>query len=275
MVRIDHGHRGSKAGREALRQSEAQLARAERELRLTLDSIPTMTWRSGPNGYVQQLNKRFFDYTGTTPEQVQGKGWQSVVHPDDLEPLLDSGRTYVSSGIPIDSEARVRRFDGTYRWFLFRPAPARDETGNMIAWYGSITDIEDRKQAEDKALEAERELQRTIDHIPVLVGTYTADGKRFFANKRALEVTGLSVEDVPTERWWKAFHPDDVEPVETQWRACVASGEPFEREVRTRMADGTYRWHLDAARAAARRVRHGDPLVRHQHRHRGPQARRS
>ena len=228
----------------ALQQSEAQLARAERELRLTLDSIPTMTWRSGPNGYVQQLNKRFFDYTGTTPEQVQGKGWQSVVHPDDLQPLLEIGRTYVSSGIPIDSEGRVRRFDGTYRWFLFRPAPARDETGNIIAWYGSITDIEDRKQAEDKALEAERELQRTIDHIPVLVGTYTADGKRFFANKRALEVTGLSVEDVPTERWWKAFHPEDVEPVETQWHACVASGEPFEREVRTRIADGTYRWHL-------------------------------
>ena len=138
----------------------------------------------------------------------------------------------------------MRRFDGTYRWFLFRPAPARDEAGNIIAWYGSITDIEDRKQAEDKALEAERELQRTIDHIPVLVGTYTADGKRIFANKRALEVTGLSVEDVPTERWWKAFHPEDVEPVETQWRACVASGEPFEREVRTRIADGTYRWHL-------------------------------
>ena len=137
-----------KQAEEALRQSEAQLARAERELRRTLDSIPTMTWRSAPNGYVQQLNKRFFDYTGTTPEQVRGRGWQSVVHPDDLEPLLDSGRTYVSSGIPIDAEARLRRFDGTYRWFLFRPAPSRDEAGNIIAWYGSITDIEDRKRAE-------------------------------------------------------------------------------------------------------------------------------
>ena len=233
-----------KRAEQALQQSEAQLARAERELRLTLDSIPTMTWRSAPNGYVQQLNKQFFDYTGTAPEQVQGKGWQSVVHPDDLQPLLEIGNAYVASGIPVDYEARVRRFDGTYRWFLFRPAPARDEQGNIIAWFGSVTDIEDRKRAEDKALEAERELQRTIDHIPVLVGTYTADGKRFFANKRALEVTGLSVEDVPTERWWKAFHPDDVEPVESQWRACVASGEPFEREVRTHMADGTYRWHL-------------------------------
>ena len=233
-----------KQAEQALQQSEAQLARAERELRLTLDSIPTMTWRSASNGYVQQLNKRFFDYTDTAPGEVRGRGWQSVVHPDDLEPLLDSGRTYVASGIPVDAEARLRRFDGTYRWFLFRPAPAHDEAGNIIAWYGSIIDIEDRKQAEDKALEAERELQRTIDHIPVLVGTYTADGKRFFANKRALEVTGLSVEDVSTEGWWKAFHPDDVEPVDTQWRACVASGEPFEREVRTRIADGTYRWHL-------------------------------
>jgi PAS domain S-box-containing protein len=233
-----------KRAESALLRSEARLAEAERELRLTLDSIPTITWRAGPNGFVQQLNKRWFEYTGTTPEQIRGARWKSCVHPDDLDRLVDIGRAYVASETPIDGEARLRRFDGTYRWFLFRPAPARDETGKVIGWYGIITDIEDRKRAEERAVEAEREVQRTIDHIPVLVGTYSADGARLFANKRALEVTGLSAEDVPDERWRKAFHPDEVEAVESQWRACVASGQPFEREVRTRMADGTYRWHL-------------------------------
>jgi PAS domain S-box-containing protein len=233
-----------KVAEEALRQSEARLTETERELRVTLDSIPTITWRGGANGYVQQLNKRWFEYTGTTPEQVRGWRWKSCVHPDDLDQLVDIGSAYVASGEPFDGEARLRRFDGEYRWFLFRPAPLRDDTGKVIAWYGTITDIEDRKRAEQKAIEAERELQMAIDNIPVLVGIYSADGTRRSVNKRALEVTGLTAEDVPDERWRKAFHPDDVEPVESQWRACLARGEPFEREVRTRAADGTYRRHL-------------------------------
>src|SRR5262249_41623663 len=228
----------------ALRESEARLSEAERELRTTLDTIPVIVWRGAANGYVEQLNKRWFEYTGTTPEQVRGRRWKECVHPDDLERHVQRGTDYVAAGIPIDSEARLRRFDGEYRRFLFRPAPARDETGKIVAWYGTIIDIEDRKRAEEKVVEAERELQRTIDNIPVLVGTYGADGARLSANKRTFEVTGLSAADVPSERWRKAFHPDEVGVVESQWRACIVSGEPFEREVRTRMADGTYRWHL-------------------------------
>jgi PAS domain S-box-containing protein len=233
-----------KRAEDAVRKSEARLAQTERELRLTLDSIPVITWRGDANGYVQQLNKRWFEYTGTTPEQVRGWRWKLCVHPDDLDRLVEAGSEYVTSGIPIDCEARLRRFDGTYRWFLFRPSPARDETGKIVGWYGAITDIEDRKRAEEKAVEAERELQRTIDNIPVLVGTYSADGTRLSVNKRALEATGLSAADVPGEGWRTAFHPDEVESIERQWRACLASGEPFERENRRRAPDGTYRWYL-------------------------------
>ena len=146
---------------EGQRQTEARLSEAERELRLTLDSIPAIIWRGGSDGYVQQLNKRWFDYTGTTYEQVRGRRWKSCVHPDDLEDLVDAGDKYVASGIPVDSEARLRRFDGEYRWFLFRPVPARDEIGRIVAWYGAVLDIEDRKRAERKAVEAERQAEET------------------------------------------------------------------------------------------------------------------
>jgi PAS domain S-box-containing protein len=146
---------------EGQRQTEARLSEAERELRLTLNSIPAIIWRGGSNGFVQQLNKRWFDYTGTTYEQVRGRRWKSCVHPDDLAHLVDAGDKYVASGIPVDSEARLRRFDGEYRWFLFRPAPARDETGRIVAWYGTVLDIEDRKRAERKAVEAERQAEET------------------------------------------------------------------------------------------------------------------
>src|SRR5262249_36007885 len=137
----------------------------------------------------------------------------------------------------------LRRFDGEYRRFLFRPAAARDESGDVVGWYGTIVDIEDRKRAEEKVVEAERELQRTIDHIPVLVATYAADGSRLYVNRRVLESTDRSAAG-DSHNPPVSIHPDDAELAESKWRACVASGEPFEVEHRIRMADGTYRWHL-------------------------------
>ncbi|MBV8754359.1 MAG: PAS domain-containing protein, partial [Hyphomicrobiales bacterium] len=122
-------------------------------------------------------------------------------------------------------------------------AAERDESGNIVGWYGTIIDIEDRKRAEEKVVEAERELQRTIDHIPVLVATYRADGSRLYVNQRVRESTDRSATgDSQTPP--VSIHPDDAELAEGKWRACVASGEPFEVEHRIRMGDGTYRWHL-------------------------------
>ena len=119
----------AKRAEEALRESEARLAETERELRRTLDSIPTITWRAAPNGYVQQLNKRWFDYTGTTPEQMRGRGWKSAFILTTCAGFRH-GRVNVTAGKPSTARRACAAFDGEYRWFLFRPAPARDETGN-------------------------------------------------------------------------------------------------------------------------------------------------
>src|SRR5262249_60740130 len=98
----------------------------------------------------------------------------------------------IAAGESYQCDGRVRRHDGTYRWVMRHRVPVRDETGKVTRWYGVGYETEDRKRAEEKAFEAERELQRTIDNIPVLVGTYAADGRRLSVNKRTLEVTGLS-----------------------------------------------------------------------------------
>jgi len=118
------------------------------QLRLVIDSIPGLVWTTLPDGHADFLNQRWRDYTGLSLEQAAGWGWRPAIHPDDLARLESEWRATLASGKPIEIEARLRRFDGEYRWFLFRGVPLRDETGNIVKWYGTNTDIEDRRRAE-------------------------------------------------------------------------------------------------------------------------------
>jgi PAS domain S-box-containing protein len=231
----------------ALRKSEEALATSERNFRLIIDTIPVVAWTARLDGAAEFFNQHYLDYVGLPLDQVAGWGWTVAVHPDDLPGLTQRWKAIRTTGTVGEAEARLRRFDGEYRWFLLRINPLRDESG-IVKWYGVNTDIDERKRAEVKALEAESELQRTIDSIPALAATYDAGGSRISINKRGLESTGLSAEDPASGRWTAAIHPDDIDLAESRWAACIASGEPFEHEYRTRAADGTYRWH------AARRV---------------------
>ncbi len=129
--------------------AEAKTQQQEKELKLTIDTIPAFVWGNLTDGLTDYLNKRWLDYTGLTVEQAQGSGWQAVYHPDDLPRVIRTRTESLAAGKPYEHEARLRRADGVYRWFLNRSAPLRDERGNIVKWYGSNIDIEDRKQAED------------------------------------------------------------------------------------------------------------------------------
>ena len=132
---------------ERVKAGEA-LRRSEDHLQLVIDTIPGLVWSAKPDGYIDYLNKRWIEYTGLSPAEAGGWGWQAAVNPEDLPRLLDYWRSILTSGEAGEIEARLRRFDGTYRWFLFRGVPLHDEFGNLIKWYGTNTDIEDRKWAE-------------------------------------------------------------------------------------------------------------------------------
>jgi PAS domain S-box-containing protein len=134
---------------ELLQSARDRLAEAERELRLTLDWIPTLAWHTRPDGFAEYLNKRWLDYTGLSLHEALGWEWRKAIHPDDLAGLLAEWQRILGSGQRAEVEARMRRHDGEYRWFLFRPEPLRDASGKIVRWYGTNTDIEDRKQAED------------------------------------------------------------------------------------------------------------------------------
>ena len=134
----------------ALSEDITERKQAEGKLRQVIDTIPTLAWCNLPDGPNEFLNKRWHQYTGLSPEQSHGWGWQGAFHPEDLPPLMKKWQELLVSGEPGEIEARLRRHDGVYRWFLIRVEPLRDEMGNIVRWYGTSTDIEDRKRAEQK-----------------------------------------------------------------------------------------------------------------------------
>jgi PAS domain S-box-containing protein len=118
---------------------------SEQSLRLVIDTMPGLVWSSRPDGYIDYLNQRWLDYSGYTLEQASGWGWQNAIHPQDAAGLLEYWNSILGSGIVGEYEARLRRHDGAFRWFLFRGMPLRDQSGAVVKWYGTNTDIEDRK----------------------------------------------------------------------------------------------------------------------------------
>src|SRR5580658_3653559 len=126
-----------------------------------VDAVPTLAWSARPDGSAEFFNRRWLDYTGRSAEEASDWGWIAALHPEDRDRLMDFWRRLLDSGEAGEIEARLRRHDGDYRWFLFRVEPVRDNCGGILKWYGANTDIEDRKCAE-ALLAAEK---RTLEMI--------------------------------------------------------------------------------------------------------------
>src|SRR6266403_1771921 len=232
------------------RHAEAVIREQEAELREVVDTIPAIVWSARPDGSNSYANSRFVEYCGMPPEQIAGSGWQAATHPDDLERHNAKWLACVASGEPSEDELRFRRADGEYRWHLVRGMPLRDKTGNIVKWYGVVTDIEDRKRAEGKIREQEAELRQIVDLVPQLVAVFGPGGERLYANRIGLDYIGLSLEE-----WRQApgdflsppsfFHRDDRDRAARTYSDNARSGgSAYELELRLRKRDGTYRWFL-------------------------------
>ncbi len=215
------------------------------DIRFVVDRIPAFTWSAHPDGSVEFVNQRWREYAGLSPEESQGWGWQTAIHPEDLPPLLEKWRELLTSGEPGDIEARMRRHDGVFRWFLIRFEPFRDETGKIVMWYGVSTDIENLKQTQEKLREDERELRQITDAIPQAIVVQDPCGMPIYANQAALDYTGLSIDDVIAPNFReRIFHPEDLEKFRNERKAALARGLPFKFEHRALRKDGQYRWFL-------------------------------
>jgi formate hydrogenlyase transcriptional activator len=415
-----HGmpHANFKQGIESAGIGTKQAREAE-DFRLVVDAIPTLAWSARSDGSADFFNKRWLEYTGLSAGEARDWGWTVALHPDDVNGLVDCWRSLLTSAEPGEIEARLRRFDGVYRWFLFRATPSFDNAGRVVKWFGTNTDIEDRKHAErflagenlvlemtakgnslesilealcrvveqaasgslcsvilidpngskiqqavapslpssyndrfrgipvdreggpcteaalrktqvivsDVASETQRdtygwrtaalahglracwsttilasnglalgtfaiywreprspteqdqkiieqithlaavaiehkrneasltkafeeiakseaELRTVIDAIPQLIVAIGTDGKFLYANQAVLEYTGLTREEVESERFQEVFHPEDTERLREDRDAAISRGAAFEFERRLRRKDGQYRWFL-------------------------------
>src|SRR5580692_1335022 len=216
------------------------------DIRPIVDRIPAFTWSAHADGSVEFVNQRWREYAGLSPEESQGWGWQVAIHPEDLPSLMRRWRELLTSGEPGEIEARMRRHDGVFRWFLIRFEPFRDETGKIAMWYGVSTDIENLKQTEEKLREDERELRQITDAIPQAVVVQDPVGLPIYANRAALDYTGLSADDLMAPNFReRIFHPEDVEKFRNERKAALARGVPFEFEHRVFLTAARY--GVDAA----------------------------
>src|SRR3984893_6748905 len=159
-----------------------ELRQCKERLQAIVDTLPSFVWRAAPDGAKEFLNQRWHEYTGLSPAEAHGWGWKVVVHPDDLDRLLEEWQVILASRASGEMEGRIRRFYGEYRWFLVRAVPKFDDNGDIVNWFGSNTDIEDRKRAEERVRQNELELRGAIDAIPQAIVVLQPDGRRLFAN---------------------------------------------------------------------------------------------
>ena len=222
---------------------EDSVRRAESEIRDVIDAIPAMVWIAAPDGKGKFINRTWTEYLGLSLEEILGFDWPTTVHPDDVDRYLAAWRLSLASGQPLEQEVRYRRADGEYRWFLSRALPVRNKRGEIVEWYGIAADIEDRKRAQEAEHRRDGELRELIEAIPAMAWSASPDSSCTYVNKNWTEYTGLSLEETVGSGWLRAVHQQDAEQHLSSWQKSVATGQPFQNEVRFRRAtDGQYRW---------------------------------
>ncbi|HEV8261622.1 MAG TPA: PAS domain-containing protein [Burkholderiales bacterium] len=217
----------------------------EDHLRLVIDTIPTMAWSLLPDGTVDFVNQRWLEYTGLSFAEALKEAIQ-IVHPEDLPSVMERWLVDKAAGNPSEYEMRLRRADGEYRWFLVRTVPQRDEQGKIVKWYGTSTDIEDRKRAEDALRESEEKFRELAENVSeVFWMTTPAMDEMLYVSPAYESIWGRSLQSLRQHprSFMEAIHPEDREHVVGTLEGQRLRG--FEVEYRVVRPDGSVRWIRD------------------------------
>ena len=226
------------------RRAADTLRESEGRLRLLADTIPQLAWTARADGHIEWYNRRWYEYTGTTPDQMEGWGWQAVHDPVTLPAVLERWKGSIATGEPFEMVFPLRGADGRLRPFLTRVSPLRDGDARVLSWFGTNTDIGALAEAEDRLRASEARFRELADAMPQIIWTADPDGRIDYSNRRWREYTGLP-EDAGNEAWSAVVHPDDMPPAAGRWAESLRSGAAFDMELRLRDGrTGAYCWHL-------------------------------
>lgn len=195
------------------READLRRRMSEEQFRALADSIVQLVWMAEPDGHIFWYNRRWYEYTGTKPEQMVGWGWQSVHDPEWLPKVLEHWKAALASGEPFEMEFPLRGADGVYRWFLTRAVPVRDLQGKLVRWFGTNTNVHEQREAsralqisQDKLNGVLEELTQARDELEIRVRERTADLERAEESLRTLSARLLQAQDEERRRIARELH---------------------------------------------------------------------
>lgn len=217
------------------------------DFQLLANNIPALCWIARADGFIFWYNRRWHEYCGTTPKEMEGWGWQSVHDPLELPKVMDRWQTSIASAEAFEMVFPLRGADGAFRQFLTRIAPILGEDGAVARWIGINTEFDSRMSAKEALAVSEARFRAMTDALPQMVWSTRPDGFHDYYNARWYEFTGVPYGSTDGEGWNGMFHAEDREAAFARWRHCLATGEDYEVEYRLRHHSGEYRWTLGRA----------------------------
>ncbi|KRB79069.1 PAS domain S-box protein [Noviherbaspirillum sp. Root189] len=219
-----------------------QLQESEAKFKAMVNATPHMVWSALADGRGDYCNERMTDFTGASVSELQGHGWATFVYPEDRTTAGHTWMHAIRTGTPLSIQFRLRSGSGEYRWVLCRGEPVRDNSGRVVRWIGTYTDIHEQKMAQVTLAESEELFRSLVNATSQILWRCEANGESMKDSPSWRAFTGQSVEEMRGSGWQDSIHPEDRELAAAAWSKAILERSTYEIEYRLKHVSGQYRW---------------------------------